>query len=346
MTALTKYARLEAAALWRSEEGAQRRDVIISIGEQTLTISDKNDRPLAHWALAALSRANPGAQPALYHPDGDPGETLEIGPGEPEMIEAIETLRRAISRTRPRKGRLRGLGGGLILASVLALAVFWLPGAVVRHTVQVVPQAKRAEIDSALTQRIARVAGAPCRSEAGSAALARLTERVLGGARRPVTVLREGRETVLALPGGGFLVNRNLIEDYDSPDVLAGYLLAADAAARERDPLRALLRHAGPVAAGRLLTTGALPPGALDAWAETLVRTPSALLPEEDMARDTLLRRFQTAGLSTRPFAYALDVTGEATLPLIEADPYRAGAPRPILEDGDWVRLQGICGET
>lgn len=346
MTALTKYARLEAAALWRPEEGAQRRDVIISIGEQTLTISDQNDRPLAHWALAALCRANPGTQPAIYHPDGDPGETLEIAPGEVEMLEAIETLRRAISRTRPRKGRLRGLGGGLILASLLALAVFWLPGAVIRHTVKVVPQAKRAEIDSALTQRITRVAGAPCRSEAGHTALARLTERVLGGAQRPVTVLREGREAVIALPGGGFLVNRNLIEDYDSPDVLAGYLLATDAAARKHDPLHAMLSHVGPIAAGRLLTTGVLPPSALDAWAEALVRTAPTLLPEEDAARDTLLKRFAAAGLSTRPFAYALDVTGEATLALLEADPYRTTPSRPVLDDGDWVRLQGICGAT
>ena len=33
MTALRKYARLEASGLWRSGADAQRRDVIVSIGD-------------------------------------------------------------------------------------------------------------------------------------------------------------------------------------------------------------------------------------------------------------------------------------------------------------------------
>jgi len=106
MTALTKYARLEATALWRASSDEQRREVVVSIGDATLVIIDMNNQPLTHWSLAAVERANPDQRPAIFYPDGDPGETLELPEAEAEMIDAIETLRKAIEKTRPRPGRL------------------------------------------------------------------------------------------------------------------------------------------------------------------------------------------------------------------------------------------------
>ena len=54
MTALDKYQRIEALGLWRNDNASQRKDVFISIGETTLLISDMQERPLAHWSLAAI----------------------------------------------------------------------------------------------------------------------------------------------------------------------------------------------------------------------------------------------------------------------------------------------------
>lgn len=48
MTALTQYQRLEATGIWRKSAEAQRLDVIISIGESSLVITDINEKPLAH----------------------------------------------------------------------------------------------------------------------------------------------------------------------------------------------------------------------------------------------------------------------------------------------------------
>ena len=63
------------------------------------------------------------------------------------------------------------------------------------------------------------------------------------------------------------------------------------------------------------------------------------------MPDEPLLERFAAAGVSSTPYAYALDITGESTLRLIEGDPMRSeGARKPVLDDGDWVALQGICG--
>ena len=129
MTALTKYDRLEAAGLWRAAPDQQRVDVVVCIGDATLTIKDMRDQALAHWSLAAIARANPGKRPALFHPEGDSTETLEIAADEDEMIRAIEKLRKAVERARPHKGRLRGFLTAGILAAGLAAAVVLLPDA-------------------------------------------------------------------------------------------------------------------------------------------------------------------------------------------------------------------------
>lgn len=341
MTALPEYARLEATALWRAAPDDQRREVVVSIGDATLTISDFQNRSLAHWSLAAVARANPGKVPAIFHPDGDLGETLEIGADGQEMIDAIERVRRAVERRRPRPGRLRLVIGLAIAAMVGAVAFFWLPGALLDHTVRIVPAVKRVEIGEALMSRVTRVAGRPCRDPTADPALAQLGQRLLGApGRDALRVMRAGVREATHLPGGLILLNRSLVEDHEAPDVVAGFVLTEDVARRTTDPLHRMLSAAGPMATLRLLTTGLLPEDVLDAYAETLLTT--------DPARpgaDAVLARFAEAKVSSSPFAYAVDITGETTLALIEADPF-LGAPsdRPVLDDGDWVRLQGICG--
>ena len=82
------------------------------------------------------------------------------------------------------------------------------------------------------------------------------------------------------------------------------------------------------------------PEAALDTYAEGLLAEPGP--PGDD---ELLLSAFRAVGVSSQPYAYALDVTGESTLPLIEADPFQGQAPTPLLSDGEWLSLQAICQE-
>src|SRR5690606_38292505 len=119
----------------------------------------------------------------------------------------------------------------------------------------------------------------------------------------------------------------------------AGYLLAARLRTEDRDPLPAFLLWAGARTSFRLLTSGGLPAGAAQGYAETLLTTPPV-----PVAAEALLRHFIEAGVPASPYAYAVDSSGESTLALIEADPFRAAPPpSPVLNDTDWVALQGIC---
>ena len=47
MTALEKYTRLEAEGLWRQNADSQHLNVIVSVGQATLTIADTQDREIS-----------------------------------------------------------------------------------------------------------------------------------------------------------------------------------------------------------------------------------------------------------------------------------------------------------
>lgn len=337
MTALSEYQRLEAPGTWRPAPGAQRREVIVSVGEATLVMTDQSERALAHWSLAALERRNPGERPALYAPGPDATEDLEIADGD--MIDAIERVRRAVEKARPRPGRLRARIALGVLVAVLLAAIFWAPGALIRHAARVAPEAARVEIGEALLREVAAIAGAPCRAGGTDRALSRLHTRLAGEVPGGVLVMRLGGQAALHLPGGIVIIDRTLVEDYETPEVAAGYILAERLRAAETPPLLRFFDGSGMRVAAEFLTTGHVDPAALGAYAEYLLTARPA-----PVADSALTGAFDAARVRAAPYAYAVDPSGEATVGLIEADPVPPGGGEPILADGDWVALQGVCG--
>ena len=337
MTAVKDFQRLEAAGLYLPEAGAQRRDVVIALGSATLTIIDHRNVALAHWSLAAVERINPGRSPAIYAPDPGAEERLETS--EDTLIRAIEKVRSAVDRSRPHPGRLRSRLTMAFCVAVFALAVFWLPGALVRYTARILPEATRTAIGTDLLDQVGRISGNPCEDPAGAAALRTLAGKLAPPGSVQVEVVPSGVTDAAHLPGGIVLLGRSVVEDYETPDVVAGYILAETERARQTDPLIALLRHSGLRATLTLMTTGALPTGALDGYAETLM----SRKPDPVSAR-ALLPQFEDAGISASPYAYAVDITGEKTLALIEASPLPESEAKILLTDAEWVSLQSVCG--
>ncbi len=338
MTALHEYERLECTGLWRDGPEGQRREVIVSFGDATLVIAEaKSGRALTHWSLPAVFRLPGPAAPARYAPARDADEELEID--DEAMAAAIAKVHRLIEARRPHPGRLRSILLGAGLAAVLAALVFWMPGALVRHTAASLPFAKRQEIGRMALVDLTRLTGIPCAAAEGQDALARLHSRLLGP-EGEIFVVPGGVDRSVPLPGGIIVLSRRLVETSDTPEVAAGEVLAADLGAAETDPLVTLLRHAGLRATLGLLTTGDLPQRAVAGFGEVALRQPAPALPDK-----ALLDRFAAAGVRSSPYAWSRDASGEGVLPLIEADPFRDRAPeRPVLDDTDWVALQGICG--
>lgn len=93
MTALDRYTRLEALGQWREAPDQDPQEVVVSFGNATLVLSDLNENPLCHWAMAATSRMSFKGSKAVYTPDMEGFETLEID--DAEMVEAIAQVSRA-----------------------------------------------------------------------------------------------------------------------------------------------------------------------------------------------------------------------------------------------------------
>lgn len=335
-TVFEKYQRLEASALWREAPDAQRREVIISIGQASLLISDLQDRPLGHWSLAAVQRLNPGKSPAILTPDGSDNETLELAANESEMLAAIETLQKLLHKGKPKPGRLRW---AIVLGSALAVAaggVFWLPNALRNHVVGLVPDLNRVVIGHDVVAHMERTTGAFCQSTLADPVLRKLAN-ALGVSE--ILIVPEGIKTTASLPGPALLINRRILEDTDVAEAAIGYMLAEAAYAVHADPLSRLLDQQGVWASFRLLTSGKLSDETLKAYGAHITLTEAGAAPIDD-----LVMRFSDLGLSASPYAYSIDISGETTLPLIEADALFAPAD-PLLSDSEWVALQNICAQ-
>lgn len=333
MTVLAKYQRLEAEGIWRPHPEAQRRDVIVSIGDATITIGAANGTALAHWSLAAIERLNPAETPALYKPGEESPELLEVA--EPEMIAAIDKVLKAIQRGGRHPRRMRRAVTFALGLGLLAAAALWLPNAIVRYTASLVPDVARASIGASLLGELDRVAGAPCDASAGLQALDLLEERLFADNPTELVVLGSALSETTHLPGGTILIAHTLVEDFETPEVLAGYVLAEDVRRQQTDPLARLLGVAGLRSALALLLQGRVPDEGLKRMAEGVVA--DASLPVADAE---LIARMTAAQVPTKPYAFARDFSGQATSALIAANPTSVA---PILDDGNWIALQRIC---
>jgi hypothetical protein len=337
MTALERYARLETSGLWRAEPAAQRMDVGVSFGDATLVIFDGAGRPLSHWSLPAVVRVNPGVTPAVYAPDSEATETLEID--DDLMIAAIDKVQAAVKRQVPRQGRLRQAVIAGVVACLGGLAVFWLPGALTRQALSLVPDAKRSEIGARLLGHVQRETGATCRGAVGTLALGELGRRLFGEESHVQIVVVPGElPQALDLPGGIIVLDRDMIEHAAEPAVVAGHVLAAIAERRSPDALAPVIEGAGFMATLRLLTTGDVPPGVLEAHAAALVEGQPMLPPVE-----TAVAIFGRAGVPMTPWVAAVDPEGVVSAPLRAADPLTDQTGVPVLSDDDWISLQAIC---
>lgn len=337
MTALDRYVRLESDALWRAGLDAQRRDVTISFGDATLVIADGAGRPLAHWSLPALIRQNPDEKPAIYAPDDAASELLEIA--DPTMIEAIEEVRKALAKSRPHPGKLRHWLTGTITLLVAALAIFWLPGALTRQTLAVVPAPKRIEIGATILGHMQAVTGAPCRAPMAEQATRDLAARLFGaGTMVQIVVLPKLAAGSIALPGGLIALDSQMLGQANDPAVAAGFVLAARAAVVGDDPMQNLLEDAGLGVTFRLLTTGEIPQHILQGVATELASAETSPVVDPTVLQALMA----TTQIPQTPYLNAVDQrTG--SMPDLGADPIDEATVPLILNDSAWVALQNIC---
>jgi Zn-dependent protease with chaperone function len=372
LTALDRYAKLEAIARYLDGVSPAAREVVLSFGERSLVIMGLDDRPIAHWPLASLRALDPPAQgPLQLVPDASSAERVLLE--DREMRAAItEVCPRLHMPPAParRKGR-RGLraAGTLIL---LALALMALrPPALPDSLADMVPPEREAALGEAVAARLPALLGAAaapglCSAEEGSAALRALTARIAPatGPTHPlrVSVLDHPGVDALALPGGRVVILRGLLDAARSPDEVAAVLAHAAGHMLGREPLRAALDRAG-AGALTVLLFGDLARSSVPSAAATTVIARKHDLEAEVHADEAASAILAASGLPTRALAdfAARLASGKsepeqwlAAHPWSEerdrraraADALGDGPYRPALGDRDWIALGNICERT
>ena len=87
MTAIKKFSRLEAKAVWRENEVTPPRSVIISFGKSSIIISNENAFPLDHWSFNTIVMISQSKENTIFSQGSNRSEKLIIE--DIEMINAI-----------------------------------------------------------------------------------------------------------------------------------------------------------------------------------------------------------------------------------------------------------------
>ncbi len=325
MTALDRYVRLEAVGLWREEPGAPPREVVVSFGNATLLLTDLEERPLGHWALAGVSVIGREGTATVYSMTDDGAETLAIR--DPEMVEAIAAVARPRSRYAPDARPSSRLPVGPILGLLLLAGLaFAAPRAIRALAAGLVPPEVASEVGDRMLIALIDRHGAPCAGPDGQRALASLAGR-LDPARPPrLRVMDLGMATAAPLPGGTLLLDRGALAAAAGPEVVAGWV----ALGLGRDPVDRLLAAVGPLGDLGYMFHGDFDDATLAVAAE------AALAPPDPAESPAALARLRSVRIDPAPFATAL-----AGVPVTE--PAMTPPPLPALTAPEWQALRESC---
>ena len=260
-TALRDYARLEATGLWTPPGGSGAQEVLLSLGESTLILSDLADRPVAHWSLPALRRI--AQVPATYAPGTEGEERLEVE--DAEMNRALALVIDAAQEPSTRRP-LRRLAGLVVAGLVAVAAVSFGPDILRRQAAAALSPAQVGELGRAV---VARLPGTRiCADPYGVRAMERLARAALGPDAPPVRVLTPGPTGGAAPVPGAILLSGGAVAGAATPAEVATRLRAAHGEAERNPPVEAFLSEAGPLALAEMLTTARWPEATLRRYAD------------------------------------------------------------------------------
>lgn len=339
MTALDEYQRLESTGLWRETDDDDPVEVVISFGTATLVLSTLDDAPVAHWSLSALEQSGTADGAVIYSPDADGRETLLIS--DPDMIAALEKVKAAHARGRKNPGRLRLALALLALACVAYWVIFWLPGGLERHVAASIPRAQAGLIGTELLADIKSRVGLECGDRKGVFAANKLAAALPGTGQIKLHVLELGALPTLALPGNHLLINKQAVASAQSPEEIAGWIASELARARALPPLLSITQKVTLVDNLRFLFTGGYTPETSVKLVEKLLGEPAEIPQTMDANALDILK---SAKISPAPYAQALTRMGAeaARVKLFDVEDLFA---EPVLDDQNWVALQGICNQ-
>lgn len=217
MTAIDKYIRLEAVGQWKETPDDAGQEIIVSFGDATLVLSDFQETPTSHWALAGMRRLSLEGTKAVYSPDTQGFETLEID--DAAMVEAISQVSRLTQTQTPKKRR----GYGLWVAFIFLLfGIAAIAPIAIRYQARAMTSPESARYIG--YQMIDSTGIDQCSNSEGNAARDLLVERVFDGDTHRLIISNEVQGS-LVYPGGLIILGISELQGFLSPDDLSNWLI-------------------------------------------------------------------------------------------------------------------------
>ena len=335
---------------------AARRPVTVTLVPEGLRLEENIGAGTAGevgeiWPYRALSlRADELRNGPVRVAHGDARLTVEDKTFAKALAAAAPGLRWAARRSL--------IYGSLATAALLAAVggVWWGLPVISSRVVEHIPPSWEERLGDAIVLEPAW--GERCTTPAGSAALDRLTRRLVKGAEPPFPVTVIVRDSAIvnayALPGGHIVLLRGLLAQAESPDEVAGVLAHELTHAIKRHPMRALVANSG--LALLIEVTLGNGTGASLGYLLTSLHYSRAMEAEAD---DGAVHLLEHAGIGTDGFAAFFERMEKRSvgpkLPYLSTHPpdtdrlaaVRATAThsgRPALSTADWQALKSICG--
>lgn len=322
------YIRFEASGIWRENAETPPRDVIVSLGERTLVLSDLGDRILGHWARAGLTPLRTEGETTVYTLSAESGETLAIGDRQMNVEISGRTHDAQVSprkrRKRPRLGLILAASFSIGLSATLAS---FAPGAMRHQTLRLIQPGQAAELSDRILLILMDKGAQPCRHPTGERNVNRLTATLAAPGETPVRtrVMDLADASAARLPDGSVIVSQSAVAAARVPEDLAAVLAVALA----RDPLETLVNSMGPVDHMVYFLTADLRPTTLDDAAR------AALAPATSDEMAAAATRLEALGLSTG--AEGEERSGDDKVRLL------SGTSASALEAINWASIKRIC---
>ncbi len=249
MTAIDKYTRLEALGQWRESPDLPPREVVVSFENATLVLSDMDENPLCHWAMAATSRLSLDGAKAVYTPDTEGFETLEIN--DAEMVEAIAQVSREVVIIKRRTPWLRWIFA-LFLIAVIATIYYAAPSLLRDQAVRMTAPESARKLG---TDMVATLDADICRGLNADAARESFQSRAFPDGGTSLVFVRSHRPAN-AFPGGVVVIGNATLQAMQSPDELAALAIALSA--QSESTMVQLFNASSPRELFDYITTGTL----------------------------------------------------------------------------------------
>ena len=241
MTAVKKYARLEASGFWRESTKSEQIEVLITFGKTSIILSDYKDNPLTHWSLAAIKLISQNQNEAVFTADLENGETLKIN--DINMIDSFLLFIHK-ERAKPEQSKLIYYFIPAILMILSALFILFLPSKIKNLTESIISQAHEAQLVEPFMNSFILKHGSICSSPKTDEIL----KSILTFDSRDISdfsirIVRTQKINVLHFPGGSILVSNDFLKHATNERILVEVLEQEILKALERKPLKTLINE-------------------------------------------------------------------------------------------------------